>query len=83
MKVHLITTCKIFKCSERSLKRWIEKYCAKGNNTTLHEPIVLLFPIKLHKDALQLLKENELQYQLQKKHKTLDISPQHLGTIIR
>ena len=26
---------------------------------------------------------NELQYQLQKKHKTLDISPQHLGTIIR
>lgn len=50
-----VNTCKIFKCSERSLKRWIEKYCAKGNNTTLHEPIVLLFPIKLHKNRLKML----------------------------
>ena len=46
-KSSYVNTCKIFKCSERSLKRWIEKYKL---NIILHEPIVPLFPIKLHKN---------------------------------
>ena len=85
-----VNTCKIFKCSERSLKRWIEKYKTQHNITRNNRTAVSYKITEEHvKDALQLLKENEqitmneLQYQLQKKHKTLDISPQHLGTIIR
>lgn len=85
-----VNTCKIFKCSERSLKRWIEKYKTQHNITRNNRAAVSYKITQEHvKDALQLVKENEqitmneLQYQLQKKHKTLDISPQHLGTIIR
>ena len=85
-----VKTCKIFKFSERSLKRWIEKYKTQHNITRNNRTAVSYKITQEHvKDALQLLKENEqitmneLQYQLQKKHKTLDISPQHLGTIIR
>jgi transposase len=85
-----VNTCKIFKCSERSLKRWIEKYktqhkITRNNRSSISYKITQ----EQVKDALQLLKENEqitmneLQYQLQRKHKTLDISPQHLGTILR
>ena len=85
-----VNTCKIFKCSERSLKRWIEKYKTQ-HNITRNNRSSISYKITQEqvKDALQLLKENEqitmneLQYQLQKQHKTLDISPQHLGTILR
>lgn len=85
-----VNTCKIFKCSERSLKRWIEKYKSQHNITRNNRPAISYkITQEQVKDALQLLKENEqitmneLQYQLQKKHKMLDISPQHLGTILR
>jgi transposase len=74
-----VNTCKIFKCSERSLKRWIEKYKTQHNITRNNRAAVSYKITQEHvKDALQLLKENEqitmneLQYQLQKKHKTLD-----------
>ena len=85
-----VNTCKIFKCSERSLKRWIEKYKSQHNITRNNRPAISYkITQEQVKDALQLLKENEqitmneLQYQLQKKHKMLDISSQHLGTILR
>lgn len=85
-----VNTCKIFKCSERSLKRWIEKY-KTHNNIRRNNRTAISYKITQEqvKDALQLLTENEqitmneLQYQLQNKHKTLDITPQHLGTILR
>ena len=89
-KSSYVNTCKIFKCSERSLKRWIEKYKTQYNITRTNRPAISYkITQEQVKDALQLLKENEqitmneLQYQLQKKHKTLDISQQHLGTILR
>ena len=89
-KSSYVNTCKIFKCSERSLKRWIGKYKTKYNITRTNRPAISYkITQEQVKDALQLLKENEqitmneLQYQLQKKHKTLDISQQHLGTILR
>lgn len=76
-----VNTCKIFKCNERSLKRWIDKY-NNQHNITRNNRSALSYKITQEqvKDALQLLKQNEqitmneLQYQLQKRHKTLDIS---------
>ena len=85
-----VNTCKIFKCNERSLKRWIDKYNNQHNITRNNRP-ALSYKITQEqvKDALQLLKQNEqitmneLQYQLQKRHKTLDISARQLSNILR
>ena len=85
-----VNTCKIFKCSERSLKRWIGKY-NNQHNITRNNRDTLSYKITHEqvKDALQLLKQNEqitmneLQYQLQKQHKTLDISSRQLSNILR
>ena len=72
--------CDIFGCSKTSLYRWIEKYKTQ-HNITRNNRSSISYKITQEqvKDALQLLKENEqitmneLQYQLQKQHKTLDI----------
>jgi len=81
-----VNTCKIFNCSERSLKRWIDKYKTQHNITRNNRSHVSYkITQEQVKDALQLLKENEqitmneLQYQLQRKHKTLDISARQLN----
>ena len=82
--------CDIFGCSKTPLYRWIKKYktqhnIARNNRSAVSYKITQ----EQVKDAIHLLKENEqitmneLQYQLQKQYKTLDISPQHLGTILR
>jgi len=70
------------------LKRWIDKYKTQHNITRNNlSSVSYKITQEQVKDALQLLNQNEqitmneLQYQLQKQHKTLDISPQHLGTI--
>jgi len=85
-----VNTCKIFKCSERSLKRWIDKYNNQHNITRNNRPAVSYkITQEQVKDALRLLKQNEqitmneLQYQLQKQHKSLDISARQLGNILR
>ena len=85
-----VNTCKIFKCSERSLKRWIDKYNNQNNITRNNRPAVSYkITQEQVKYALQLLKQNEqitmneLQYQLQKQHKSLDISARQLGNILR
>ena len=85
-----VNTCKIFKCSERSLKRWIEKYNTQHNITRNNRSHVSYkITQEQVKYALQLLKENEqitmneLQYQLQKEYKTLDISARQLNNILR
>ena len=74
------SVCDIFGCSKTSLYRWIEKYKSQHNITRNNRPAISYkITQKQVNDALQLLKENEqitmneLQYQLQKKHKTLDI----------
>ena len=85
-----VETWNIFKCSERSLKRWIERY--NNDNSLLRqnrEPI----SYKITKDqvdyALKLLKENEqitmfeLGLLIKKKYKDFNITPQHLGQVIR
>jgi transposase-like protein len=55
-----VNTCKIFKCSERSLKRWIDKYNNQKNITRNNRPAVSYkITQEQVKDALQLLKQNE------------------------
>jgi len=76
--VSMNEVCNIFNCSKTSLKRWIDRYSIS---------------YKITKDqvdyALKLLKENEqitmfeLCKLIKKKYKDFDISPQHLGQVIR
>ena len=83
-------TCEIFKCSERSLKRWIERYEELEEIKRLsRNPISYKITKEQVKYAIQKLKENEqitmeeLHKIVKKKYKDFDITPQHLGQVIR
>ena len=53
-------TCRIFKCSERSLKRWIERYEDEDNIKRQNRKAVSYkITEKQVKYALELLKKNE------------------------
>jgi len=83
-------TCDIFKCSERSLKRWIERY-NNENSIKRHSRKSTSYKItKEHvKYMINKLKENEqitmeeLHKIVKKKYKEFDITTQHLGQVIR
>ena len=82
--------CKIFKCSERSLKRWIERY-KKDKSIKRYDRKSISYKITKEqvKYAIKKLKENqqitmnELVKIIKKKYKNFDITPQHLGKVIR
>jgi transposase len=83
-------TCDIFKCSERSLKRWIERYNNKENIERINRKPESYKITKDHvKYAIQKLKINEqitmeeLVKIIKKKYNDFDITPQHLGQILR
>jgi len=83
-------TCDIFKCSERSLKRWIERYEELEEIKRLNrKPKSYKITKEQVKYAIQKLKENEqitmeeLHKIIKKKYKEFDITPQHLGQVIR
>ena len=83
-------TCDIFKCSERSLKRWIERYEELEEIKRLNrKPISYKITKEQVKYAIQKLKENEqitmeeLHKIVKKKYKEFDITPQHLGLLIK
>ena len=83
-------TCDIFKCSERSLKRWIERYNNLGNIERQNREPESYKITKAHlKYALKKLKENEqitmeeLAKLIKKKYDDFDITSQHLGQVIR
>ena len=83
-------TCDIFKCSERSLKRWIERYEELEEIKRLNrKPVSYKITKEQVKCAIQKLKENEqitmeeLHKIIKKKYKDFDITPQHLGQVIR
>ena len=85
-----VETCKIFKCSERSLKRWIERYnVEKSIKRHNRESISYKITKKQVEYAIKLLKQNEqiTMFELRKlileKYKDFDITPQHLGEAIR
>jgi len=83
-------TCDIFKCSERSLKRWIERYnnfdeIKRHNRKSISYKITkeqVRYAIKKLKENEQITME-ELHRIVRKKYKDFDVTPQHLGQVIR
>ena len=89
-KQKYVNTCKIFNCSERSLKRWISKYrrnkTLKRNN---RKPISYKIIKKQVDYGLKLLDKNqqitlpELSKQIKIKYPVFNISSRQLGNVIR
>ena len=83
-------TCKIFDCKKSSLKRWIHKYKTSKNLTRKNrKPVSYKITKPQVNTALELLKQNEqltmneLAIDIKKKYPSFDITPQHLGQVIR
>ena len=85
-----VRVCEIFECSERSLKRWVERY---DKNKNVNRKTRKLGSYKLEKQHIQFIKETLrkhsdiqmifLQELLKSKFPKLDISRQYLSDIIR
>jgi transposase len=85
-----VKVCEVFECSERSLKRWIERY---DKNKNVNRKTRKLGSYKLEKQHIQFIKDtlrkhsdiqmNFLQELLKSKFPKLDISRQYLSDIIR
>ena len=83
-------TCKIFDCKKSTLRDWIKIYNSSKNLTRRNrKPISYKITKPQVKTALELLKKNEqltmneLAFDMKQKYPTFDITPQHLGHIIR
>jgi len=83
-------TCKIFDCKKSILRDWIKRYKTSKNLTRRNRKSVSYKITKPQvKTALDLLKQNEqltmneLAIDMKKKYPTFDITPQHLGQVIR
>jgi transposase-like protein len=83
-------TCKIFDCKKSSLKRWVQQY--KTRKSLIRKPKkAISYKIKKNEvktalnflDKTEQLTMNELSMLVKEKHKYFDISPQHLGRIMR
>ena len=85
-----VKVCEVFECSERSLKRWVERF---DKNKNVNRKTRKLGSYKLEKQHIQFIKEtlrkhsdiqmNFLQELLKSKFPKLDISKQYLSDIIR
>ncbi len=89
-KDNIRKTCKIFDCKKSTLQRWIKRYETTKNLTRRNRtPISYKITKPQVKTALELLKQNEqltmneLDIEMKKKYPTFDITPQHLGQVIR
>jgi len=89
-KDNIRKTCKIFDCKKSTLQRWIKRYKTTKNLTRRNrKPISYKITKPQVKTALELLKQNEqltmneLAIDMKKKYPTFDITPQHLGQVIR
>jgi len=83
-------TCKIFDCKKSTLRDWIKRYNSSKNLTRRNrKPISYKITKPQVKTALELLKKNEqltmneLAFDMKQKYPTFDITPQHLGHVIR
>jgi transposase len=83
-------TCKIFDCKKSTLRDWIKRYKTSKNLTRRNrKPISYKITKPQVKTALDLLKQNEqltmneLVIDMKKKYSSFDITPQHLGQVIR
>ena len=82
--------CNIFKCSRRSLMRWVEKYTKNGKITGYERTPKAYKVHKEHVDfILQELKKNktitieELLHLLKNKYPNLDLNKSHIHRIIK
>ena len=88
--VSYVKTCEIFKCSERSLKRWIDRYLLE-DSIKRHNRLSVSYKIKKKhvKYAIKKLKKNEqitmieLAKIVKKKYDDFDIKPRQLRNVIR
>ena len=88
--VSYVKTCEIFKCSERSLKRWVDRYLLE-NSIKRHNRLPVSYKVKKKhvKYAIKKLKENEqitmseLAKIIKKKYDDFDITPRQLRNVIR
>ena len=83
-------TCKIFDCKKSSLQRWVKRYETSKNLTRrTRKPISYKITKPQVNTALDLLKNNEqltmneLVLDMKKQYPSFDITPQHLGQVIR
>ena len=83
-------TCKIFGCKKSTLRDWIKTYKTTKNLTRKNrEPVSYKITKQQVKTALELLKQNEqltmneLVIDMKNKYSDFDITPQHLGQIVR
>ena len=88
--VSLENVCEIFDCPKQSLYRWVKRYDELEEIKRLSRKSVSYKITKEQvKYAIQKLKENEqitmeeLHKIVKKKYKDFDITPQHLGQVIR
>ena len=89
-KDNIRKTCKIFDCKKSTLQRWIQRYKTSKNLTRRNrKPVSYKITKPQVKTALELLKQNEqltmneLAIDMKKKYPTFNITPQHLGQVIR
>jgi len=82
--------CKIFKCSRRSLMRWVERYKKDGNVDIYYRKPVAYKVKKEYVDfLLQELKKNktitieDLLYLLKNKYPDVDLNKSHINRIIK
>ena len=81
--------CKIFKCTPRSLMRWVERYKKEGN-VNIHHRTPVAYKVKKEyvKFLLDEIKKNktitlyDLQQKLKEKYKELDITTTHIFRVI-
>ena len=83
-------TCKIFDCKKSSLHRWVKRYKKTKNLTRKNrEPVSYKITKQQVNKALELLKQNEqltmseLAIDMKKLYPDFDITPQHLGQVLR
>jgi len=82
--------CKIFKCSRRSLMRWVERY-KKDGNVDIHyrKPVAYKVKKEYIDFLLQELKKNktitieDLLYLLKNKYPDVDLNKSHINRIIK
>jgi transposase-like protein len=88
--VSMDEVCEIFNCKKTSLHRWIDRY-EKEQSVKIRKrkPISYKITKQQVEYAIKVLKENEqltmeeLVKEVKKKYPTFDITPQHLGKVIR
>lgn len=83
-------TCKIFGCKKSTLRDWVKRYKKTKNLTRKNrEPVSYKITRQQVNKALELLKQNEqltmseLVIDMKKLYHDFDITPQHLGQVLR